>query len=115
MSNLLTSFEKRIIEAIWKQHPDFLNFKEIDLAKLEVLRREPTGVGVYVMFSRNNQLSKNVGMGAQLGFEGEICVHGVPSGLGAVLLIIDGQLNQLELFTYGSEYWDGNTEEGDIR
>lgn len=114
MSDPLTVFEFALLAAILDQHKRSIRIEESELSNLAVISREPTGVGCYVSFSKEAQRPGNPLFSGQFGFEGEIRVPGVPSGLGAVLDVESGRLNHIELFTYGSEKWDGDTSTGEI-
>ena len=72
---------------------------------LHVLSREFTGVGSFTNFQVDESLP--VAPGRHLDLDAEICVPGVPSGLGAVLFCKGDQPECLEVYTYGDEQWDG--------
>ena len=107
MNSIITSFEIPILFSVLRRHFPDLEDLGLSLEALHVVSREYTGVGAYVNFSKNKILSG--GINCQLGFDGEITIPKLTSGLGAVLAIDDGSINYLELFTYGDEQWDGDT------
>ena len=109
----LTDFERSLVLATIAQHPQYAPLAS-QLASLKVERREKTGVGAYITFSKDNQEALINHDSAQLGFSGDICVPGVPSGLGGVIDVDKGKLNHIELFTYGDEAWNGSTEGANI-
>lgn len=84
------------------------SWKSSDISQLHVLSREFTGVGSYTKFSMpagaESKESDSVGL------TDLINVPGVPNGLGAVLWLRADVPETLELYTFGSEHWDGRYE-----
>lgn len=113
MNDPLSPVERRLVEEILKQHGEayFKLMGQID--RLRVIDREPTIVGAYIRFTLEGRIEDET-INAQLGFDGEIEIDGVPMGLGCVLLVDAGRLYHLELFTYGDETWDGNLDNARI-
>jgi hypothetical protein len=105
----LTQFEESLVRSVLLQNPKFAPLG-YSVSSLEIERVKTTGVGAYITFSRNNQVASAGIDSTELGFNGLIYVPGVPSGLGCVIDVDNGQLNHIELFTYGDELWDGSTE-----
>jgi hypothetical protein len=114
MNTELTQFELVVLDATLKQHAASMGLCGLNLTKLKAVRREPTGVGSYIVLDREGQPPPRSGIDDQLGFAGELDVPGVPSGLGAVVDVESGQLNHIEFFTYGDEIWDGDTSKGTV-
>jgi hypothetical protein len=114
MHTYLNDFEVALISLILKTHdPENKKWANI-LTTIQVSSREITGVGSYINFENNQARVLPVGTTTDLGFDGEIIVPDVPSGLGCVLAIDDGRLSYLEFFTYGDEEWNGLTKEAKI-
>jgi hypothetical protein len=109
MDSLITPIEIQFILSVFKQHFPYLTNLESTLARLRVTSREVTGVGLYVNFSKHQEKLLPEGTTRQLGFDGEVSISRVPSGVGLILAIDDGIISYLELFTYGDEQWDGST------
>ena len=93
--------ELAILTCLAKKDPALLPF----IGSLHVLSREYTGVGGYTRIKTRVTESKIADQ--QLGLDNPITVPGVPNGLGAVLVCEGGVPTLLELFTYGSDLWDG--------
>ena len=110
---MLEKIERELLEQILKQNPAYGNILNNQLENLLVSSRKPTGVGCYVNFSNtSNVVDKSIN--TMLGFEGEIEVPNVPSGLCCVLSITDGRLDFLEFVTYGDETWNGQLNDARI-
>lgn len=105
----VSQFERSVLLAIADTFPDELSTIKAILETVRVCDVESTGVGVYVNFDRQSQGATLVVESGQFGYDGEIEIDSVESGLGAVLDVSGKKLNHLELFTYGDENWDGNT------
>jgi hypothetical protein len=103
-----------IVTAIIWQNRSIFDRPALVVAELRVLQREETGVGAYITFDQSCQSAPDRSDSRLLDFEGEIRVPGVPSGLVAVLAIDSGKLDFLELVTYGSEAWSGDTSQGEV-
>lgn len=114
MSKTLNNFEKKLLVNIVSQHSSTLALSEYQIASLRVFNRQPTGVGCYVNFVKNGYALFDNHDSAELGFDGVIHVPNVPSGIGALLAIDAGELEYIEMFTYGREYWDGDTSAAKI-
>ena len=114
MSEPLNDFEKDLLAKIVLQHSSTLALSECQISSLRVSNREPTGVGCYVNFAKKGSALFENHNSTELGFDGEIHVPKVPSGLGALLAINAGELEYIEIFTYGGEYWDGDTSAATI-
>ena len=67
------------------------------------MKRELTGVGSFTTFA-----CAGAGDATQLGLNALIEMPGVPSGMGAVLFCRGGEPEMLEVYTFGSEPWDGD-------
>ena len=113
MNDQLSRVERRLVEEILKQHGEAYCKLMGQIDHLRVIDREPTIVGAYIRFTLDGPI-ENEAMNAQLGFDGEIEIDGVPMGLGCVLLVDAGRLYHLELFTYGDETWDGRLDSANI-
>ena len=116
MQSTLSEIEKKIVTAVLSQH--LKNVTRIDTAldDLMVASRDVTGAGTYIQFEPNQIQLFSPDQSPQLSFDGEILI---PYGsseilLGCVLDIDAGQLNYLELFTYGDEAWDGSLLKGRV-
>jgi hypothetical protein len=73
--------------------------------RLHVLSREYTGVGSYTTFKLPDASVKEPKRRASL--DALIKMPGVPNGMGAVLLLSGNDPECLEVYTYGSDLWDG--------
>lgn len=104
-----SQFERSVLLAIADTFPNELSIIKAILETVRVCDVESTGAGVYVKFDQQSQGTPLSVESGQFGYDGEIEIDGVESGLGAVLDISGKKLNHLELFTYGDENWDGNT------
>ena len=105
----LTEFERSLLLAVIAQHSKYARLSD-RIASLKVEHRRNTGVGAYIKFSKDSQTVSIDHGSAQLGFNGDIYVPGVPSGLGCVIDVDNGKLNHIELFTFGDETWNGSTD-----
>jgi hypothetical protein len=115
MSQHLTKIERELVEQILKQNPTHYEVLKEQIEHLTVSLRKPTGVGSYIYFSLPIEVKiADASLKIHLVFNGNIIVEGVPSGLGCVMLVKDGRMYYLELFTYGNESWDGNLEKVQI-
>ena len=115
MNNKLTQLETLLLKAMVAQHKDYFSTGCGFVDNLRVIRRDVTGVGCYVIFEKILQSKAGDELQpAELGFNGVIAVPDVPSGLGAVVCVENGVVNYIELFTYGSEKWSGNTTFGTV-
>lgn len=114
MDTSLTQFERSLVEAILRQHFGHEISSKSDLSHLRVVQRKSNSAGGYVTFEKNQFVSALSGKTLELGFDGEITIPDLPSGLGAVLLLEKGELRHLELFSYGNELWDGRSDQGRI-
>lgn len=73
---------------------------------LHVLSREFTGVGCFTNFRYDDAAAESGGR--HIGLNALIVMPGVPNGMGAVLFVASlGQPKFLEVFTCGSDRWDG--------
>jgi hypothetical protein len=77
----------------------------IDVPKLHVLIREYTGVGSFTNF--NPAKAEEGAPRTIFDLPGVITVGGVPNGLGALLMLRAGRPECLEIYTFGSDHWDG--------
>ncbi len=78
---------------------------DLVVSGLHVLSREYTGVGSFTKFSHAD-VKADAPRGI-LNLPGIITVAGVPNGLGAHLMLLGGRPDCLEIFTFGSDHWDG--------
>jgi hypothetical protein len=97
----LNEFELAILLALSETKP---SLRELT-PKLHVLSREFTGVGSYTKLLCNGS-SPDLNS-ERLGLRVLINMPGVPSGLGALLFCEGGKPHILEVYTHGSELWDG--------
>jgi hypothetical protein len=74
---------------------------------LHVLSREFTGVG---SFTRFNCSEPDTSLRRHVGLDALISLPGVPNGLGAVLHVLGREPQCLEVYTFGTEAWDGTIE-----
>jgi len=107
MSHVISKFELEVLESILNQH--FQGIEKRDYVSLRVKSREYTSVGGYVNFLNSHELRLPELGKRELGFNGQLMVPGVPSGLGAIVAVDQGKIKYLELFTYGDEKWNGET------
>ena len=70
--------------------------------QLHVLSREFTGVGSFTNF-----VCPREGDERMFSLDDPIQMPGVPNGLGAVLYLKANQPKMLEIFTFGSDHWEG--------
>ena len=75
------------------------------IVHLRVAQRELTGAGSYTTFV---PLDPATNLQGPIVFDGYIDVPGPPNGLGAALWLEVGILDELEIFTIGTENWDGS-------
>jgi hypothetical protein len=80
----------------------------LDAPNLHVLSREYTGVGSFTTFSSRN--AREDPPRSILNLPGVITVAGVQNGLGAHLVLRGGIPECLEIYTFGSDHWDGTYE-----
>jgi len=80
----------------------------IETEKLHVLSREITGAGSYTTFAV--PAAQSEADRSQVGLNKLIELPGVPNGLGAVLWLRAGVPQCLEIYTFGSDNWDGSYE-----
>lgn len=99
-----TELEAAILERIAKEHPALVSL----IGQLHVLSREFTGAGSYTTFAAS-QPTPDLPDG-YLSLDGLVTVPGVPNGLGAVLACEAGCPKCLEIYTYGDELWDGDSD-----
>jgi hypothetical protein len=97
----LNEFELAILLALAEKFP---SLRELT-PKLRVLSREFTGVGLYTKFLCNGS-SPDLN-NERIGLASLIDMPGVPNGLGAILFCEGGKPQLLEVYTHGSELWDG--------
>ena len=91
--------ELAVLERIAHDEPELAHA----LGTLHVLSREYTGVGCFTRFL----CSEDAGPRREVGLRTEIRVPGLEHGLGAVLYMRGARPEELELFAYGDERWDG--------
>ena len=94
--------ETAILECIAKDHEALATF----LGNLHVISREFTGVCSCTTFA-DGKASPSLPNG-YLSLDAQIELPGLPFGLGAHLACEGGFPKFLEIFTYGTELWDGN-------
>jgi hypothetical protein len=80
----------------------------LDASNLHVLSREYTGVGSFTNFRCAN--AEGHAASSILNLPGTITVTGVQNGLGAHLVLRGGIPECLEIYTFGSDHWDGTYE-----
>ena len=102
MCHELKPLERAVLERIRAEGEGF----RAEIETLHVEEREFTGVGAFVNFLGGP--SADGGRSQWLGLDCIIQVPGVPTGLGAVLLLNDGYPVMLEFYTFGEEAWDGS-------
>jgi hypothetical protein len=114
MNQPLNKVERELVEEILKQNPNYCEALKDQVEHLTVSLRKPTGVGCYIHFSVPANKITDDNLNTHLGFDGNIILEGVPLGLGCEILVKNGQMFYIELFTYGNESWDGNLEKAQI-
>ena len=77
-------------------------------AELHVLSRTYTGVGSYTKFKHPE--TEGLLGNSHIGLNALINVPHIEHGLGALLFCENGNAICLEIYSYGSELWDGNYE-----
>jgi hypothetical protein len=84
--------------------------RALELGAMHVLSREYTGVGCFTKCPCDEAAGprEHVGLGAV------IRVPGVAHGLGAVLFLRGACPDELEVYTFGGERWDGVHDEFSI-
>ncbi len=111
MKKSLTDLEKAILGKIASASQNEHLFIEKHLPFLSVCSRELTGVGMYVNFDDSSPsaiLSERLDENEVYSSQNIIEIDTLKNGLGFALYAKDGKLQFLELFTYGSENWDGS-------
>jgi hypothetical protein len=96
-------FEKAILQAIARDQPDLLG----RIQALHVLSREFTGVGSFTKFSYGEASESPR---HHLSLDALISLPGVPGGMGATLHMLGYEPECLEVYTFGTEAWDGTIE-----
>ncbi|HVW24442.1 MAG TPA: hypothetical protein VHC69_03695 [Polyangiaceae bacterium] len=97
----LNALERAILDAMTREHPSLV----VDADRLHVRSRRYTGVGSYTDFACDDS-----GEPRTLRLKARITMPGLPNGMGAVLYLCGRQLQCLETFTSGDDYWDGASE-----
>jgi hypothetical protein len=92
-------FEMALLKHFAAQDPALL------IDGLHVLSRKFTGVGSFTNFLCHG--SAEVKWDRTVDLDATIVMPGVPNGLGAVLFCTGRHPNMLEIYTYGSERWEG--------
>jgi hypothetical protein len=93
--------ELAILRNICATHPA----TALSVSKLHVVSREYTGVGSFTNF---NVVGVDPGAPkSRLGLGCVVEVPDVPNGLGAILFLLGGRPESLEITAFGSELWDG--------
>jgi hypothetical protein len=100
VSQPLSPLERTLVELVAAEHwPGFR------VERLQVVRREDTGVGRYVYFEDLDAQPLTDGTYAA---EGRIVeMQGIRNGLFFVIEVSSSRINYLELVTCGSDTWDG--------
>ena len=102
MNVLLTNFEKSVMEKLlFGLHPCLENLRT-QLAHCRAIKREFTGVGFFIFFDIDPKLAYG-DVNFQLG-DIHAKVAGVRDGVGFVLFIEKGLINNLEGYTYDEPY-----------
>jgi len=97
----VNEFERAILDRIAARYPSVLPL----IRAPHVLSREFTGAGSFTTFKPSPQpLDLSDG---HYSSDDLLLVPGVPSGLGATLHIRAAEPPCLEIYTYGTELWDG--------
>lgn len=111
MNKTLTKLENAILEKIATAPQNKHLFIEKHLPFLSVGSRELTGVGMYVNFddsSPSEILSEQLNEAEVFSSNHIVEIDTLKNGLGFALYAKDGKVDFIELFTYGSEPWDGS-------
>lgn len=104
--NMLTSLESAVLAAIADQLRGKVREIFLDqLSRLTVSRRENTGAGFFTYFSLNNTSDDELPNLLDLHVEAEI--NGVKDGLGFILWIKDGHMDNLEGYTLALDSTEG--------
>jgi hypothetical protein len=98
----LNEFESEIIACITAQNPRIRPL----IQELHPIRREFTGAGSYTNFRCRSEGGK----AWHLVIEGLIEVKSAPYGLQAAIFFKGSEVDFLEIFTIGTESWDGDHE-----
>ena len=93
--------ELAILHALARQAPALAPL----IPSLQITHRELTGAGSYTTFA---PVEAATNLQGPIVLDGHIDVSGPPYGLGAALWLETGIPNQLEIFTIGTESWDGS-------
>jgi hypothetical protein len=111
MENELSTLEKAVVSHIaFDSANDHLSIAS-HLPYLTVRSREKTGVGMYINFDDATPDSVSLDRPSNdvvISSNQIIQLDTLKDGLGFALYLRDGKLKFLELFTYGSEIWDGS-------
>jgi len=79
----------------------------MSIESLHVLSREFTCVGSFTKFKCSEP---DTSPRRHMGLNALVTLPGVPNGLGAVLHMLGREPECLEVFTFGTEAWDGTIE-----
>jgi hypothetical protein len=100
----LTDLEAAILAAIATSRPELGPL----VADVRVTSRELTGCGSYTQL--HSSAGRVFGLDRHIGLDALTLVPGVNNGLGAVLFCKQGKPEFLEIYTYGEDGWDGNSQ-----
>jgi len=101
MDSQPNELELAILQALVSQAPSLAPL----IKHLQVAQRRLTGAGSYTTFIPNRAAPDLKG---PIFLDGHIDVPGPPHGIGAALWLNAGIPDQLEIFTIGTESWDGS-------
>ena len=107
----LNQLEVALFESLAVQYPGIKHH----ISKLKVTRRELTGVGMYIHFSRTGNDDKITIPEFVISTSSTIMMPSLKYGLGWEVSITDGEIDIMELVTYSPESWDGTIEEFTLR
>ena len=101
MDSRPNELETAILLALASQEPALAPL----VGQLQVATREFTGAGSYTTFAPINSTTPLQG---PIVLDAHVDLPGPPNGLGAALWLTAGVPEQLEIFTIGTESWDGS-------
>ncbi len=99
---ILNQFEAAVLERIAQSN----TWLQPMLGNLRVSSRKITGAGSYTNFAPSSALV-DIPDG-HFNLESLISMPGISNGMSATLFVKSGCVTFLEIYVFGSQYWDGN-------
>ncbi|MGE0102697.1 MAG: hypothetical protein AB7H86_07805 [Blastocatellales bacterium] len=108
----MTQFERDIIQYIINnESPEHIGH----LPLLMVVKRENTGVGIYVYFEYSHEPRISDASSNTIGHQVYVDIEGLNGGAGCMLYIDEGRITMLECYSHSAESWPINIGRYDIR